>query len=45
MPGPEGVARHLRVADAESDLDRCIETATAALLEQQRQDGHWVFEL
>ena len=45
MPGPEGVARHLRVADTESDLDRCIETATATLLKQQRQDGHWVFEL
>src|SRR5437773_3970410 len=45
MPGPEGVARHLRVADTESDLDRCIETATSALLKQQRQDGHWVFEL
>jgi squalene-hopene/tetraprenyl-beta-curcumene cyclase len=45
MPGPEGVARHLRVADTESNLDRCIETATAALLKQQRQDGHWVFEL
>src|SRR5438477_8728692 len=45
MPGPEGVARHLRVADTESDLDRCIETATSALLRQQRQDGHWVFEL
>jgi squalene-hopene/tetraprenyl-beta-curcumene cyclase len=45
MPGPEGVARHLRVADAESGFDRCIETATAALLKQQRQDGHWVFEL
>ena len=45
MPGPEGVARHLRIADTESDLDRCIETATSALLRQQRQDGHWVFEL
>src|SRR6202163_3611916 len=45
MPGPEGVARHLHVADAESDLDRCIEMAPSALLRQQRQDGHWVFEL
>jgi squalene-hopene/tetraprenyl-beta-curcumene cyclase len=45
MPGPEGGARHLRIADTESDLDRCIETAIAALLKQQREDGHWVFEL
>src|ERR1700730_10950539 len=26
-------------------LDRCIETATRALLALQRPDGHWVFEL
>ncbi len=30
---------------APSHLERCIETAAAALLAQQRPDGHWVFEL
>src|SRR5580658_6608501 len=29
----------------ELDLDRPIETATQALLDRQRADGHWVFEL
>src|SRR5581483_11743131 len=28
-----------------AELERAIETATAALLEAQRPDGHWVFEL
>ena len=28
-----------------SSLQRAIEAATAALLNQQREDGHWVFEL
>ena len=28
-----------------ADLDGAIRTAGAALLKQQRQDGHWVFEL
>src|SRR3954468_10032235 len=30
---------------AESSLERCIHEAAAALLRQQRDDGHWVFEL
>jgi len=30
---------------AETSLDRCIHEAAAALLRQQRDDGHWVFEL
>jgi squalene-hopene/tetraprenyl-beta-curcumene cyclase len=29
----------------DSGMDGCIERATAALLAEQRQDGHWVFEL
>jgi squalene-hopene/tetraprenyl-beta-curcumene cyclase len=31
--------------DVRSDVDRCVERATAALLKAQRKDGHWVFEL
>src|ERR1700686_2299871 len=45
MPGPEGVMRQVRIDPAASSLERCIEMATAALLKQQRPDGHWVFEL
>lgn len=30
---------------AAGDLANCIDTATAALLRKQRDDGHWVFEL
>ncbi len=45
MPPPDAAARHIRVADAQNTLDRHIERATVALLEAQRQDGHWVFEL
>src|SRR5450755_2414521 len=30
---------------SEATLDACIERATAALLAEQRRDGHWVFEL
>jgi len=30
---------------AAATLDRCIETATHALMSLQRPDGHWVFEL
>jgi squalene-hopene/tetraprenyl-beta-curcumene cyclase len=30
---------------AASPLDRCIEAATDALMDLQRPDGHWVFEL
>src|SRR2546426_8401280 len=45
MPVSEGIVRRIRVEHAESRLERGIEMATAALLERQRQDGHWVFEL
>ena len=41
----ESVARQAYVEPARSNLDRCIETAAAALLGKQRADGHWVFEL
>jgi len=44
MPATAGVVR-ASADHAEPRLDRCIETATAALLERQRSDGHWVFEL
>lgn len=39
------MARQMHIAPTESNLEHCIETATAALLSQQRPDGHWVFEL
>jgi squalene-hopene/tetraprenyl-beta-curcumene cyclase len=45
MPDADGAVRPVRIDAAKSRLDRCIETATAALLKQQRPDGHWVFEL
>jgi len=45
MPVSEGVVRRVRVEHAQSGLERGIEMATAALLKQQRRDGHWVFEL
>src|SRR5438552_2963833 len=45
MPVSEGIVRRARVEHTESKLERCIEMATAALLERQRRDGHWVFEL
>src|SRR5215831_12928168 len=41
----ESVERHAPVVPAQSNLDRSIQKAAAALLEQQRRDGHWVFEL
>ena len=31
--------------DAVSDLDRTIDRAGRALMDRQREDGHWVFEL
>ena len=40
-----GIARQLPLGAEQSDLERCIENATAALLGRQRVDGHWVFEL
>jgi squalene-hopene/tetraprenyl-beta-curcumene cyclase len=45
MPGTERVARQVPTDEAASGIERCIESATAALLAQQRADGHWVFEL
>src|SRR2546427_12688082 len=44
-PDPELVARRALIGPAESSLERGIEAATAALVKQQRADGHWVFEL
>src|SRR2546426_10369622 len=44
-PDPEVVARQAHIGPAESSLERGIEAATAALVKQQRADGHWVFEL
>src|SRR5258706_2859341 len=41
----ESIARQVHVESAKSNLERCIEMAAAALLGQQRADGHWVFEL
>jgi squalene-hopene/tetraprenyl-beta-curcumene cyclase len=43
-PDVEAVAHQVHDA-AESTLERAIEMATAALLKEQRADGHWVFEL
>jgi squalene-hopene/tetraprenyl-beta-curcumene cyclase len=45
MPGPGNVTWQVPLEAEQSDLERCIEKATAALLERQRPDGHWVFEL
>ena len=39
------VALLLRSGPAEPSLDRSIDDATQALFAQQREDGHWVFEL
>jgi squalene-hopene/tetraprenyl-beta-curcumene cyclase len=41
----ESVGRHAPIVPVQSNLDRSIEKAAAALLAQQRRDGHWVFEL
>src|SRR5215468_6538923 len=45
MPGPGNVTWQVPVEAEQSDLEHCIEKATAALLGRQRVDGHWVFEL
>src|SRR5260221_5961146 len=45
MPDLDGVVRLVRIDPADSSLEGGIEKATAALLRQQRRDGHWVFEL
>jgi len=44
-PDPEVAVRQVHIGPAESSLERGIEAATAALVKQQRADGHWVFEL
>src|SRR5215831_13707513 len=45
MPRHDRVARQVPREAEQSELERCIESATAALLGRQRVDGHWVFEL
>ncbi|HEX6138166.1 MAG TPA: squalene--hopene cyclase [Casimicrobiaceae bacterium] len=40
-----GAVRRQPAASTETALDRCVERAVAALLEGQRHDGHWVFQL
>ena len=45
MRNPEHIARQPRGDERETRLDRVIGEATAALLDAQRDDGHWVFEL
>ena len=45
MPGSANVARRKRIDPHQSSLDHTIETATEALMAQQRPDGHWAFEL
>src|SRR3954464_7137642 len=45
MQSSQRIAVEPAAAPAESGLDRCIHEAAAALLRQQRDDGHWVFEL
>jgi squalene-hopene/tetraprenyl-beta-curcumene cyclase len=44
-PVARNIARPLPTTAARSKLDRAIDAAAGALLAQQRQDGHWVFEL
>src|ERR1700712_4028302 len=41
----EAGIRHIHADHAALDLDGSILKSTAALLTQQRPDGHWVFEL
>ncbi|HEY3180570.1 MAG TPA: squalene--hopene cyclase [Casimicrobiaceae bacterium] len=45
MPDAEAVVRPRVGERSQSPLDRAIENAAAALLQQQKRDGHWVFEL
>jgi len=45
LPRRQSVARLRPSESPQSSLERSIEAATTALLEQQRADGHWVFEL
>jgi len=43
--GSDTSVRYLRADATELDLESSIRRSTAALLKQQRPDGHWVFEL
>src|SRR6478672_11104040 len=45
MQSSQRIAIEPAASAAEPSLDRCIHEAAAALLRQQRDDGHWVFEL
>jgi squalene-hopene/tetraprenyl-beta-curcumene cyclase len=45
MQAPQRVVLETYAGSAEPSLDDCIGKAAAALLMQQRSDGHWVFEL
>ena len=45
MRNPEHIARRRRGDERETRVDAAIDEATAALLDAQRPDGHWVFEL
>src|SRR5204862_4820678 len=45
MQSSQRIAIEPVVPTAESSLERSIHEAAAALLRQQRDDGHWVFEL
>jgi squalene-hopene/tetraprenyl-beta-curcumene cyclase len=45
MRNPEHIARQRRGDERATRLDLAIDAATAALLDAQRPDGHWVFEL
>src|SRR5262249_4865536 len=45
MPGPEGTARRQEVEAAAWSLEDAIAAAAAALIRQQRADGHWAFAL
>src|SRR5215470_18599914 len=45
MPGAGNVTLPVPREAEQSDLEHCIEKATAALLSEQRPDGHWVYEL
>ncbi|HEX6794359.1 MAG TPA: squalene--hopene cyclase [Casimicrobiaceae bacterium] len=45
MRNPEHITRQPRGDEREARLDAAIDDALAALLNAQREDGHWVFEL
>jgi len=45
MRNPDHLKRRSRGDEREARLDLAIDAATVALLEAQRPDGHWVFEL